>query len=297
MESNGVAPTRPMMRPVLPLLVLLATSTGGCGLGLDMMKPAPQPLVVAPGSEGNERLPYTLHVLAERREGETLRVQGELLVREVLPPTIPTAISLTTFREGMEVTTTRLGLSELLRAAPGGPKQRLTAGDRLPFSFDVSAAGASDYQLDLVWGDEARDLVAQTAPAATAPRASASLPPAPPPFAQEPNAQPNRDVILADVRTEKIPTGCTPTGCTFTFRLSGRIRNVGGAPVTGVRLGVGFMLAGRDQGPPEAEETLDVTGLRLEPGEDKPFRVNIERAVTLDQAARVVPSVRVLGIQ
>jgi len=163
-------------------------------------------------------------------------------------------------------------------------------GQTLDFSLQIPSAQISNYQMEVRWGDEAKEfLKAKVVPG-------------------------QQFVALRNLEIERIKsTNCDEVSCKKSIRLLGEIFNSGTLNVSKVTLAVGFI---NSQLEPELDKTSQITqnerlveirNIILEPGSAKPFRLvmsepDYEKALTdmgevIDRPSPLHPSVRIVSFE
>jgi hypothetical protein len=158
-----------------------------------------------------------------------------------------------------------------LRGGSGG--NTVEAGSTIETVLTIPAASISDYQLEMVWGDED----------GTEPAVMAAL-------------------VLQDIETRKNLL-CNSTPCQIAYGMRGKLYNAGKSKVSEAELGIGYVFV--EQGGsldlsgiiPENEEVLRIPGLNLGPGGAKPFTLKLSRTVPERSDGAYVPVIRVISYQ
>lgn len=211
--------------------------------------------------------PFTVQILEDSFHAQRLSVSG--IVHAHATESFDRIALRVTVSDRGKVVATRL----LLPCIDSFPPVRgvecqlgvLPSGRELPFQVSLAVPHGSDYQLELLWGDDAE---------AVRPK-----------------------VVLADVAVQNLSDGCGVAPCQQGFLVQGTVRNVSRYPVSGVTLGVGYVAvtgAVATESSPGAEESLRIP-TPIQPSEQRPFRIRVGSALSATEAARVRPSVRIVG--
>jgi len=160
----------------------------------------------------------------------------------------------------------------------------LAAGVATPFSLTLPSAGLTNYQVEVLWGQEAQPFGQPGTPN------SPAVPDAAKPF-----------LALRNLEVHRVPSeSCaTPNECELKFTITGEFFNSGGATVRNVVILAGFTSADKldlkDQ-ILENERRIEVRNMGLKPGASKPFRLALEKYVTAIDQAAPQPAVRILSV-
>jgi hypothetical protein len=164
------------------------------------------------------------------------------------------------------------------------PGERLVPARPAQFAISLPFKGGTNYQLELLWGEDAAPLVAA---------------------AKEREADAGGDtaqrLVLRNLEVHRVPSErCgTPQECSVSFTITGEFFNAGRVAVQAVTLETGFIPATEADGGRQRLEnrrTIEVRNLALAPAAAKPFRVTLDKAIPpeLDVAPR--PVVRVVSV-
>jgi hypothetical protein len=92
----------------------------------------------------SREVPVVAEVLEDANDGNTLSLRGKIEKHADIPDN-QILLQLSAYRDGQEVAVFKEVLSKL----------RLPEGEPDRFQMQVSAAGATDYQLEILWGEDA----------------------------------------------------------------------------------------------------------------------------------------------
>lgn len=225
----------------------------------------------------------------EAHDGDTLYVRGSLRAN-VRCNTDEVAFKVTTFREGRASSEKLFRLDEVVhsgREGSGGIVGELPLHEPIEATFTIPATEVTDYQIQVLWGSEARLALKGAAPLAPVLRGV---------------------VEVRELRAQALEGDCPEQPCVF-FTLRGRLLNGVPQPLRQVILGVGFLSGARrsanergaegalDEGQsiPENEQRLVINNLDLAPGASQAFRVRMLEAVPTALQGEVTPVVRIVS--
>lgn len=244
-------------------LGIAVATLGGC----TWIKGASQPERPKTRLSIGEAAPFKLEVLEEVNDGETLHIVGA--VAAATRWNVETVVVKLTGIHNGEVA----GVSylPLVKAARPGPdfSHSIPPDERFMFSLSIPSKDLTDYQIELVWGDEAARYLAPK---------------------QGPGTLEVREL---EVETRQIP--CAVGACDLTFVITGKLFNAGATAIDRAVLGVGYVEGGLTLGPDEAavnEQQLEIPDLLLQPGDSRPFRLDLDRAVP--QSSNMRPRLRIV---
>lgn len=257
------------------LTALVAVSLSGCGsLGVGGAARG-RPIDSARGGDPSVT-PFKLEVLDERNDGETMVIKGQ-----VVPKTSWSSeqvlVRLAAVDEAGEQLTSYHKLNDL-----NVEKKELRADEPIAFSLSLPSRGLSNYQLEVLWGNDA-------APYASAPKASLKQPQTPREF-----------LALQGLEVHRVPDGScsSPEECLVRFAIKGEFFNSGGATIGNVVLLAGFSPADKLDLPDqilENERRIEVRNLNLAAGAKKPFRLTLEKFVPASDTVAYQPVVRIVS--
>ncbi len=264
------------------LVCLVLVALVGCSPTVVAVPIGDEPLDSASGARP-EVTPFVLDIVDESNDGQRLVIKGRVSSKERWSAE-EVVLRLTALDDNGSQRTLRNTLSELL------PDLKVLEPDR-PADFTVALAspGLSNYQLEVLWGAEARgSLSTTTAPASSQPIATA------PPTGQ--------GLVLRGLEVHRLPdpSCASPDECRVKFTITGEFFNAGRATISGVSLLAGFSDADKldlqDQ-ILENERRVEIQNMKLASGGTKPFRMALETSVTpaLQMAPR--PVIRIVSVR
>ena len=267
--------------------------SAGCSVGGSAggAKPASNnlnPYVGALGQANGQGMPLTLETTQVLNDGQQLHVFG--IVTAHIPWDVSKVIlRLIGLQSGQVTRETIRRLSdssisrEVREVSLGFPPpinqsspRELKAGEKEAFYLTIPVGQISDYQLELLWGDEAQ------------------------PYLVSLDSIQKKLIELRNVRVETEKSACQAAECGTKFRILLELFNTGHSPVNRVVLGVGFLLdldaATLDPAKtvPENEEEIEISALKLAAGQGRQMRLIFEKPVPPDWADRLRPTVRVI---
>lgn len=228
----------------------------GCSLIIPQSQPAASPSV--PVAAQAEQNPLSLQLDQESTDGERLFIRGRVKA-EIQVDLSKVVLHLTALKDTVKIGESYFPLSAAEQAA--SMNNVLAAGTEMPFSMSVASQGMTDYQLELLWGDEAvaflSSLAAEAKPASTS-------------------------VTLEDIAL--VPPDCKGGHCPDKSYLTAAIRNQSERHVDSLLIGLSF--SGGD------EDQLEITSLGLAPASTRPLRLEID--VPYSKAKDLDPKIRVI---
>lgn len=217
--------------------------------------------------------PFALSVLSERYDGTTLALQLALESRTYWEPK-QLLFEVQTLHEGLKVARYRYRLTDLVsptQLSVVAEQNLLAPGTRVEFPLIVRSPEASDYQISIAWGDDAKvdTQVLDTPPA---------------------------EVALSQVAVRTIPIICPERVCDVHFRIEAVLENRSPRVVQEVALAVAYRASG-DTAPraADAEVPVTVSDLGLAPGARREVLLDLEQQIPPETAQRILPVVRVVS--
>jgi hypothetical protein len=261
-----------MMRLLLPLALLLL-----CFSGCSLIKGggiSPSKNALESTSGGNPEVsPFLLELLGEVNDGKRLTVSGRFVPKTQWPSSdVLVRLSALDDQNNPRVSFFALGehifSSAFAQLQPGTPTE---------FSVSIPSHGITNYQLELLWGQDAA------------------------PFQKQARSnQGNGEEFLAlrNLEVHRLPSDdcATPNECTVKFTLTGEFYNAGSATISKVVLKAGFVRADElDLAVKvlENERRIEVRNMGLTPGATKPFRLTLEKFIPMDEQVAPRPVVRI----
>jgi hypothetical protein len=214
-----------------------------------------------------------LELLGEVNDGKRLTVSGQFTPRTQWPSSdVLVRLSALDDKNNARVSFFALGehvfSSAFAQLQPGTPTE---------FSISIPSNGISNYQLELLWGQDAA------------------------PFQKQARSnQGNGEEFLAlrNLEVHRLPSDdcATPNECTVKFTLTGEFYNAGSATISKVVVKAGFVRADElDLGVKvlENERRIEVRNMGLTPGATKPFRLTLEKFIPMGEQVAPRPVVRI----
>lgn len=222
--------------------------------------------------------PFKLEVVEELHDGADLVIKGRLTPKDEWDPKDVVVRLAALDDRGQQ----RVSFHRVSDLSPQSAV--LAAGVATPFSLTLPSAGLTNYQVEVLWGQEAQPFGQPGTPN------SPAVPDAAKPF-----------LALRNLEVHRVPSeSCaTPNECELKFTITGEFFNSGGATVRNVVILAGFTSADKldlkDQ-ILENERRIEVRNMGLKPGASKPFRLALEKYVTAIDQAAPQPAVRILSV-
>jgi hypothetical protein len=215
-----------------------------------------------------------LEVLDEVNDGEQLSIRGRIVAKTAWPRT-DLLVRLSTLDDAGDSKIVLRTLSEL---APQG--DLLGVGTPTEFVVSAPSHGISNYQIELLWGEEAQPFISQ-AKSVDGPR--------------------EQVLALRKLEVHRVPSeSCaTPDECSVKFTITGEFFNQGGGTVRTVMIEAGFSPADKLDLPGQILENarrIEVRNLNLGPGGTKPFRLALEKFIPSTEQIAPRPVVRIVSV-
>jgi hypothetical protein len=260
-----------MRRSVVVGMLGFAVASGLVGCASTVSRRSAAPIEVA---QTAANVPFGLTVVDEVNDGERLHILASIESRAAWDPR-RLMVRLTGL-QGDAV----LGVSDYPVAAAAGTAlpETLPAGESFDISLSIPALGITDYQLELLWGEEA-------GPASTLVVASSLR---------------LEDVTVSRGTAAHGGEACRGGDCPVVFEVTGTLTNQGPGTIFRASLGIGFLPHGGRGGPmigiPADEEVVDLGGLAIVPGASRPVRLTVEQP-SLASGDALTPVVRVVSFE
>lgn len=273
--SRGVSTFGQFCRPLL--LTALLSVVPACSLIRSEKGGTPEqpPLAQSPGeNDSDSDLPFSMKVMKEVNDGKELHILGSVVARTAWSADA-VLIRLTSLRSGDIVGVTNFPLTKLIsetRPLEPSAGASVKAGEELTFSLSVGSDGLTDYQLELLWGAEAKQVVEKK-------KRSESL-----------------RLTVRNIEVQTLRGDCFYPPCEVRFQLKARLHNDGAGLIEKVVLGVGFVFTDSAPGTvPAQEEKIEVPNLKLFPGTSQPFKILLKEELTEEEAEELMPILRVIS--
>jgi hypothetical protein len=229
-----------------------------------------------------EEIPLSLRVIDEVNDGKTIHVQAGVTAATQWNAEGVVAV-LTALKDGVRADKTYSQLSKVLQGeatdfSTGSLSQAIIKPDtEIVFTLSVPADGVTDYQLELLWGEDAADLIQKSG-----------------------NASGTRSPVL-ELRGLQVVAHrvqCSAPPCGSTHSISGTIVNSGGGVASSAVLGVGYLWVPQgvplESSIPQSEEKMELA-LKLAPGKSRRFTFHLDQVVPVVNGGEYRPAVRLLG--
>jgi hypothetical protein len=211
-----------------------------------------------------------MEITEDVNDGQHVYVRGLVHVRAVWPLE-EVAFRLSSFADGEPQSSKLLPLNSVLSQSGA-----LVAGESRNFEVHMPVGAAREYQLELVWGEDARAAV---------------------------QAEAVKALQIRAFRSEHVPVTCPEGACPEKLVLHGKLFNSGTLRVNAATLGVSIHwvpegaeldLASRI---PENEERVEISSLNLEAGSERDFSFEIDGALPRQAGGVFAPFVRIVPVQ
>lgn len=244
----------------LSILAACCLFLAGCS-GASAPKPMPPAAALV-----EEAAPLGLNVLEEVNDGTNLNLNLELSAntRVDLKDVV---VRLAALKNGEEQSISLFPASRLgEEASPEAP---------LRFSVSVPSAGMTDYQLELLWGQDGRDAMKAKGPPDN-----------------------GGQLVLSDVSL--IDDQCAAP-CDSKFTVGGVLENQSGRVVQIAELGVAFAWVGSgetlDPDSAEIQQKISLKGLALRPGQRQEIKVKLSKGLPKATDGRYMPVVKLINFE
>lgn len=250
---------------VVSVVIVSMFGLAGCS-----STPAPQPMrAPIEAALAGRNVPFGLKVVDEVNDGERLHILASIESRTMWDPR-RVMVRLT----GLSGDTV-LGVNDYSLVGSGNPAVPAVLEPGRPFdvSLSIPVGGVTDYQLELLWGEESGVELKGTAPS---------------------------PLQLKNLTVAKSEVPCVAAKCPVVFEVSGDLANFGTGTIARAALGVGFLPhakgGGAIAGVPADEEVIDLASLALEPGSARPIKLSVEQP-ELAGGGELTPVVRIVSFE
>jgi hypothetical protein len=257
----------------LLLVMSVSFAFSGCSIVFGKREPPPTPAIESTSGGNPETIPFVLEVVSEENDGTRLAVSGRF-VPKVAWASDDVLVRLSALDDTGKHREAYFSLSN-----PAEPTAaQLQVGKPTEFSLSLPSQGISNYQLELLWGKDAKPLLAN---------------------AHRTPGEDQEFLALRNLEAYRVPSDdcATPNQCTVKFTLTGEFFNAGSATIKGVSLVAGFARADEldlTDKVLENERRIEVRNMNLAPGGTKPFRLTLEKFIPLDEQVAPRPVVRIV---
>ncbi len=260
------------------LVCYLGLCTGfmsGCSISASLSNPAHRGVLESTAGSEPDQSPFTLEVLDEVNDGERVSIRGRLVPKSDWSRD-DVVLRLSALDE---LGNSRLILRKLSDIAPKG--EGLSGKKPADFVLSMPSEGISNYQIEVLWGEEAAPFIAQ---------------------ATDPVSSEGQMLALRKLEVHRVPSeSCaTPDECSVKFTITGEFFNSGGATLKNVVIETGFSPADKLDLPRQILENarrIEVRNLNLVPGGTKPFRLALEKLIPSSEQIAPRPVVRIVSVE
>lgn len=234
-----------------------------------------KPIAVARGGDPSVT-PFKLEITDESNNGESVVVQGRVVGKRQWTPS-QAIVRLTALDAKGE---RRVSFHKLSDFTP--MKSSVAKGEPATFSLSIPSSNISNYQLELLWGEDAEPYMGSV---------KASL---------REVQKPKEYLALRGLEVHRVPDGScsSPQECLVSFAIKGEFFNSGSRIIKDVVLKAGFCPADKLDLPEfilENERRIEVRNVSLKPGATKPFRLTLEKVIPASDTVAYQPVVRIVS--
>jgi hypothetical protein len=277
-----------MVTGIFRLLILTLLVSSGCSWFRGGSNTAVNGGKIVSSAEGGDPsvTPFRLDVLSEARDGNNLKIQGQL-VSKIQIPAKDVLIRLTAVdASGQE----RVSAQRVADLIPNGGD--LNPSKPTQFSLSLPGSGISNYQLQVLWG---KDAAPYLGPASGTSAGGAKDGVSDPKERRE-------FLALQNLEVHRVPDGScsSPEECLVNFSIKGEFFNSGRVVINDVVIVAGFAPASKmslPNHPLENEKRIEVQNLDLAPQATKPFRLSLEKLLPASDTVAYQPVVRIVSFE
>ena len=257
--------------------VLCWCALTGCQLlGAKVVAPSADAIESTTGSMP-EVTPFLLEVVGEANDGEKLIVNGRFVPKIAWDPANVLVRLSALDIQGEQ----RQSYFAVAAESGTGPFGQLQVGAPTEFTLSLPSKDISNYQIELLWGQDAA------------------------PFQKQARGGSNEGkefLALRNLEVYRMPsdTCASPNECTVKFTVTGEFFNAGSAVVSKVVLKAGFArvdeldLRGQKL---ENERRIEVRNMHLGPASTRPFRLVLDKLIPLSDQIAPRPVVQILSFE
>jgi hypothetical protein len=216
--------------------------------------------------------PLDLQIMQEQRSPHELTVTVGLLPTVFIDKELAVVLKMTGFSEGESRAV--VDTDDLQPVRYGDIQEALRTRHPIVRNLILPEQNLTDYQLELLWGEEAQRYRTEKA-------RSARL--------QSP-------LLIQNLEFEKLTGHCVTMPCTFKFRILGELVNNGDITIASIRLGTGYRWIPANGDPPQDAplDELEVS-LNLPRGMTRALRLTLDRDLQPRSDGRYEPILKILG--
>lgn len=223
--------------------------------------------------------PFTLEIVEELNDGTNLHIHGRVQSAADWPAE-DVVVRLSGMQSGEAKKVAFYPLNKLQQKSESPTLSRVAKGAPVDFYLSVPSAQLTDYQLELLWGREAKTILPASNTAA---------------------GNQAQGLLLQSLNVQRLIPNCSAPPCPSTYRLAGNLFNNSNQVVQQAELGVGFIWVPKGANLdlsaqiPQDEENVEISGLNLAPQQSRPFNLDIDRVVPEVPNGSFQPVVRVIS--
>jgi hypothetical protein len=225
--------------------------------------------------------PFELKISDEFNDGKRLHVVGIVNVFTEWKSK-DAVIRLSGLHNGEVLTESFIALDKLIEASLTKEIKTVSKGQQT-FSLSISADGVSDYQVEVLWGADAKpylDILTKEAPG---------------------------ELVIKNIQVETRQEACAGKNCGIKYHITAEMLNLGGLTVKNIVLGVGFIRVpvgapiDLQREIPENEELLQLENIRLDAGKSRPLKLDFDQPVSegmiLSDEGTLKPVIRIVSFE
>jgi hypothetical protein len=269
------------MKPVI-LQRVIAFALCWCGisgcqlLGTNVVAPSPDAIESTAGSIP-EVTPFLLEVIGEVNDGDKLIVNGRFVPKIAWDPANVLVRLSALDAQGQQ----RQSYFAVAAESANAPFGQLEVGSATEFTLSLPSKDISNYQIELLWGQDAAPFQKQ---------------------ARSGTEEGKEFLALRNLEVYRMPSDncASPNECTVKFTVTGEFFNAGSAIVSKVVLKAGFArvdeldLRGQKL---ENERRIEVRNMHLGPASTRPFRLVLDKLIPLSDQIAPRPVVQILSFE
>ena len=249
-------------------LVVSCALLGACTRAVPMVLTVPVPTAQAgPQATPAPKEPFRIEIQKEWNDGGRLYVAGSVVVG----PGFEAGDAVLRLRTFSQAEVKAETLQRLTVPAPSAEEASIGEGARsIPFVMTLPFSSLSDYQIDLLWGNDAGPYLSKL---------------------EDVQASPAVEIRSVRLRA----ASCENADCEQSHVVEAELFNAGNEAVTAMTIGVIFGGANSAETPEGLEELVEISGLRLLPGETQKLRLLIDEPLPETMRPLLQPQVRVVS--
>ncbi len=225
---------------------------------------------------GKPSLPFSLEINDEVNDGDRLHILGT--ISAVTDWSLNDAIvKLSSISEGRVVGISYLPLTKISNKL----QSMIKGGEQNSFTISVPSENITDYQLELLWGQEAKQYLTSI------------------------RNQPAGILEIRDIKIQTIRQACSNPDCMVKFKVNATLFNQTSKPVKQVILGIGYIRINSapeldlQRQIPQNEERIDIGQILLAPGDSRSIVISFDQEVPekslVNTEGEIKPTIRIIS--